>query len=107
MFIGPRRLTVTLRAFSDETSDFFDLFTNGTVQEVSFNCAGDANNHLNIKIPSLKWRLSDAYESGMHLNVLTATEEDLFIAQAGATPADVPIEVVLRNTIEEYLAVAP
>lgn len=103
MFIGARRITVTLRVFSDETADMWNLFINGTVQEVQFNCAGDASNHLNIKIPSVKWRLSDAYEDGKHVNVLTATEDDVFIGQAGATPADVPIQCVLRNQVAAYL----
>lgn len=103
MFIGARRLTARLRLFSDASADMWNLVKNGTIQEVEFNCAGDANNHLNIKLPSLKWRLTDEYVDGKHVNVLAATEEDFFIAQPSATPATVPIQIVLRDTVDGHL----
>jgi len=106
IFLGRRTASITLNAFADDSSDLFDLFLDGTIQELQINCAGDADNHCNIKFPSVRFNAGGEprYEDGILVRPLVASERDIFIGQAGATPSDQPWQIVVRNAVVEYLA---
>lgn len=105
MWYGTPTVTAEIKMFRKDNADLIDLFMSSTIQELQINMAGDANNHLNVIFPALRFfEHSTVVEDEMIVDVLSTGPDGVFL-DSGGTPNE-PIEVTLRNDVPAYLVAA-
>ncbi len=103
IWLGQRRVSLSIRAFIDDTSDLLDLFLQDTLREVTIDNTIDANNRFTAKFPGVRFNdYGTVVEDGMLVHNLGSGDDGIF-KDVGGTPNE-PIELTVINDEATYLA---
>ncbi len=103
IWLGKRTVSLSLRAFLDDSSDMLDLFLANTLREVEIKNTIDANNELTVLFPGLRFtQYSTEVEDGILVHNLSTGDDGVFKDVSG-TPNE-PIQIIVKNDEATYLA---